>query len=266
MSSKEILICSLAAALGGVCGSAALLWFLNDHPLVVLKFLPVPRVARVNRSVETISAKRLVLVDDRGRTEAILGPQEKGSFGLIFYDPNEPEVADDAGVDPRLRRVASILVFRDGAAILRIGHPKKEGVWIRADRGEAGVAVSDSHGNSITAEAEGIITSLEFSTPQGRSAGVGLFDPYAAGESGDAYFYLDGSPHGPKESVITHPIYIESNPSDGPSLNLSDTNGTVRASLGTVNLESQRTGIITKRPASSLVLFGKNGTSIWQAP
>jgi hypothetical protein len=53
---------------------------------------------------------------------------------------------------------------------------------------------------------------------------------------------------------------------DGSStFGLFDRTGTARAVLGSTSLESE-TGVIEKRPESSLVLFGNDGKVIWKAP
>jgi hypothetical protein len=53
---------------------------------------------------------------------------------------------------------------------------------------------------------------------------------------------------------------------DGSStFGLFDRTGTARAVLGSTSLESE-TGVIEKRPESSLVLFGDDGKVIWKAP
>jgi hypothetical protein len=50
------------------------------------------------------------------------------------------------------------------------------------------------------------------------------------------------------------------------SLNLRDKDGRVRAVLGSTDLKHPQTGVVEKRPPSSLVLFGEQGRAIWQAP
>lgn len=50
-----------------------------------------------------------------------------------------------------------------------------------------------------------------------------------------------------------------------PYLRLEDKNG-FSAVLGSTNLEQAQTGVIEKRPASSLVFFNKDGKVIWEAP
>ena len=61
---------------------------------------------------------------------------------------------------------------------------------------------------------------------------------------------------------------VELNLSDGaPSLRLSDRlMGHPSSVLGHSGLVETRTGIETKRPASSLVLFDRDGKVIWKAP
>jgi hypothetical protein len=51
-----------------------------------------------------------------------------------------------------------------------------------------------------------------------------------------------------------------------PWLSLSDEDGTCRAVLGSVGLETVKTGETRKTAESSLVLFDKEGKVLWQAP
>ncbi len=51
-----------------------------------------------------------------------------------------------------------------------------------------------------------------------------------------------------------------------PSLRLWDKKGTSRAVLGTTSLRTVKTAEVRMRPESSVVLFDKDGTVIWQAP
>lgn len=55
------------------------------------------------------------------------------------------------------------------------------------------------------------------------------------------------------------------NEQGSPTLTLTDGNG-ASAVLGHTTLETKRTGVTTKRPSSSLVLFNKKGKVIWSAP
>ena len=49
-------------------------------------------------------------------------------------------------------------------------------------------------------------------------------------------------------------------------LMLQDENGIMRAALGDITLERPVTGVVERRPVSSLVLFDKMGQVIWKAP
>ncbi|MFQ5852935.1 MAG: hypothetical protein ACE5JU_20435 [Candidatus Binatia bacterium] len=51
-----------------------------------------------------------------------------------------------------------------------------------------------------------------------------------------------------------------------PYLLLRDTAQRTRTVLGGVSLETAQTGVVERRPESSLVLFGKDGKTIWSAP
>jgi len=52
----------------------------------------------------------------------------------------------------------------------------------------------------------------------------------------------------------------------GRNLEIYDAKGATRAVLGRISLGEKRTGIVEKRPESSLVLFDKDGKLIWSAP
>lgn len=51
-----------------------------------------------------------------------------------------------------------------------------------------------------------------------------------------------------------------------PTLYLEDQKGTERVVLGYTNLEYRATGVREERPASSIVLFDKDGKVNWKAP
>ena len=82
--------------------------------------------------------------------------------------------------------------------------------------------------------------------------------------------YMSGE-LGPSLSLSTKRGTASLSVDEGPSLTLSDRPKTpgpyrTRATLGVVQLKDQRTGEVAIRPPSSLVLFGENGKTIWQAP
>jgi len=54
---------------------------------------------------------------------------------------------------------------------------------------------------------------------------------------------------------------------DGAAINLYDKDGkTIRATFGNVTLQTIRTGGVQQRPASSLVLFDRDGKVMWSTP
>ena len=53
---------------------------------------------------------------------------------------------------------------------------------------------------------------------------------------------------------------------DGPRTWLVDEKGVTRATLGSTTLVTPRTGVETKRPEGSLVLFGPDGNATFEAP
>ncbi len=60
--------------------------------------------------------------------------------------------------------------------------------------------------------------------------------------------------------------FLLTSDSDGPSLSFFDKDGQKRATLGSTSLETTRTGAVTKRAESSLVLFDKKGKVLWSTP
>jgi hypothetical protein len=63
---------------------------------------------------------------------------------------------------------------------------------------------------------------------------------------------------------LTKQVVLESSP-DGPSLTLSDAQG-FRTIVGTASLNTPTTGASTKTSAASVILFDKEGRSVWSAP
>jgi len=55
-------------------------------------------------------------------------------------------------------------------------------------------------------------------------------------------------------------------PDGSPSIELYDQDGKQRAVLGSTDLEVTKTGTQIKKSPASLVLFGKEGKVIWEAP
>ena len=61
-------------------------------------------------------------------------------------------------------------------------------------------------------------------------------------------------------------IRLGLNQTGEPHLTLYDEEGTPRTALGAITLKETLTGVVKKRPPSSLMLFGEDGKVIWQAP
>jgi hypothetical protein len=82
------------------------------------------------------------------------------------------------------------------------------------------------------------------------------------GEAGPRLVFYDRS--GAEERA---PIRLGLGPSgDQPKIQLRDENGRERAVLGHVSLKGTSSGQVQDRPASSLVLFDRDGKVIWRAP
>jgi len=53
---------------------------------------------------------------------------------------------------------------------------------------------------------------------------------------------------------------------DGVDLSLSDSNGKTRTVIGNIELVNEKTGVVSKHPVSSIVLFSEEGNAVWAAP
>ena len=162
---------------------------------------------------EEIKARRLVLVDQRGVTRAILGTdfdhfEHLSQVALKLFDSKGKQ---------RLH----LFVHNDGPKDLHSGWPKA--------------------GLSLLTEAEKEAASLNIKTDN--STDLLLRDGKSIGRA-----------------------WIRLTQDGKPSVLLFDENDRLRAAMGHVVLETPRVEAVTTRPASSLVLFDKDGKVIWTAP
>ena len=141
MSSKQVFAVLAASIVGGVAGAAGLTWFLVAHPSLSWRLVPSTAMLRIKQSVETVTAKRFVLVDDKGESLATLGVESDGAFGLVIRDAESTQRAE-SGLpegfsfvpDPVIKpedRAVTILVSR-GAVSETLGAPERHAHFVIA--------------------------------------------------------------------------------------------------------------------------------------
>ncbi len=242
---KHIAAMVSSAAVGGLVGTSALVWFLSAHPLVALTLIPpAATTLRVHRSLETVTAKRFVLIGNSGEELATLGA-DATSVGLRIYASGRkadslPQISLETGYslqtsfETGLRAAAITLTSQQGSeATLEADDPLVGPSGNKLANGGARLDLTGIHEQKYQD-----FVSLECDAPG---------EPFLSltGEKGVALLTLSDA---------------------GPSLELHDDAENLRASLGVIELKHEGTGTIEKRPASSLVLFGKDGKVIWKAP
>jgi hypothetical protein len=240
MNRKERWLMYLMAAVIGLAGGTLPVAVLLLHPALVTKLrLHMPAIApeTPQRAADVISAKKFVLVDDKGKTLAALS-NEEDLVALNFY----------AGQDDK--QIATFGVLPDGTSI---------------------VSLLDSTGKfqaSLAASAPMAVLHL------GPPGPFNQHNVELSVDNHDSDLLIDGPPASIRFRGPTN-IEAELKLTDrGPRLEFSDPctistincKGAVRALLGSGEFENTLTGASWATPLSSLSLFDKNGKVIWQAP
>ncbi len=218
MSKKQFFLTLLLAVISGFLGGTLSVWLL----------LP-PSVLAQDKPQKVIEAERFVVMDEDGRTRAILGVVEN-TAGLMLHDQNgKTRIFLSVEDSPRLQ-------------------------------------FSDQNGNSavlLTADGEPILTLYNANGTVGSS-----LQPAALGFSGDkeeeSGVLLSMSEDGPLLSFNdsqNQSRLVLSVVKDSPIISLYDANQTLRFILATQPIGS--TGI---RAASSLFLLDEEGNVVWSAP
>ena len=176
---------------------------------------------------KVIEAKEFRVVDENGGTLATLGLGIKKEYG-------------SPGVELRMFTAA---------------YGKKSGIMITAEESHSSMNIYGNDSNNNI----GIEMKVFNSSPLGSSG-------FASLQVGYSGIDLDAILKGEK-IVEENKSYIElSSGKSGATLGLFDKEGKSRSILGSINLETTKTGEISKRPESSLVLFDKDGKVIWSIP
>ena len=150
---------------------------------------------------------------------------------------------------------------------------------LRADGDEPELVLLDRNENSrvrLRLEADGRPALVLYGKNNIPSATLGLLgDGWPAlvlfGKDGEGSASLEVSPLVSaalhlSDRALKNRIQLLVDREGKPSLSLLDSDKKSRAVLGHTELETSRTGTVEQRPASSLVLFDKDGKVIWRAP
>jgi hypothetical protein len=200
---------------------------------------------RTPRILDTIEAKRFVLKDDNGFERAVLETTPAGTSSLILYGP-----------DGRRVPVAFLSAMWDN------DHKKGRGYSyaddIRADDLDVSheiaakrFAIKSGDVTRAILEDRGFGPHLEMYGQDGKS----ITASFGSDMDNDGFVLLTG-----KRKMIQI---------DSSSVQLSefaDKGPITRAALGSIELEDTKTGAVTTQPASSLVLFDKEGKVLFRAP
>lgn len=234
------------------------------------------------RSTEEIRAKRFVVVDESGQRRLLLGGVRGGvddprNYGLFLVGKNGKVRAEFYE--------GKNIAGRDGVYLNLKGIQRKgelegilaESIMLSAGSEYSSVAVFGSGGQKIDLYAG---KSVAWSPEPGErksvdEAYVGVKNPEALASlsvSGREANLSFGAPKPGGRAWIGMGLNLEDGSAslglggEKPFLSLHDETRKLRARLGHVKLETQRTGEITETHAGSLVLFGKDGNLIWKAP
>lgn len=174
--------------------------------------------------------------------------------------PKPPKVveADEYLLRDRKGNVRAMLGFREGAPLLSFYDEEQTlriGLGFTTD-GLPTVSILSKSGNirsSLTVLANDT-TALHLYDRTEKARAV-----LAVGADGTPSFSLFGKD---KDGSVV--LGVDNGGVSG--VTLSDRRGIARAVLGSISLETGRTGVVEKRPESSLVLFDKDGKLVWSAP
>ena len=247
-----------ARGIAAVVGPSVIAGFLGGFLSVALIFSVLDVRLRNNmqvsatatRAVDTVIARRFVLIDSEGQTRATLENTHYGAE-LALTSPHTKTVAILDVNDPRTTISGPSHSFPQwfeagGASLwLHVPRGKKQllgpSVSVSADsQGEVGFDLEGAKTGRIIARAYDLGTTLELSAPASAT-------PYDGAQV---------TVFGEKSRVTLA----------GDSVNIADSNGNSSATLGATELVTKATGARGITAPSSLTLFDKKGRVIWQAP
>lgn len=241
--------------------------------------------ATAQRVPDEIRARAFVVVASDGRSQARLGASAQGMPELVLYDPKGIERAN-----------LSLTRYGDPKLSLR-DEDDTAGAWLgathlqlstRLDNGgkaSASMGFRDSTFPQVSVWREGAhafmeaASSAKINVSERGGFSALMTSNYLLGGPGISLFRKPGEgaklyssdvlENGPILELLHDGkirAFIALDKEGSPQFQMSDETGKTRAALGHVDLEEIPTGTVSKRPASSLVLFDKDGKVLWKAP
>ncbi len=208
--------------------------------LVTLVGATTPKAAPV------IEAEKFVVRDANGNVRAVLGPEDSrgllkpdsmslfGEYGLHLYDSDgtyRAGLRENDGSDQSWELVLNARKTHSGANLLVL---ENQALFV--------LRATEQTREAAERESTELVKKLNAAK--------------TAEEKGK--LLLSQRFNGVRASLMASPR--------GPNLGITDEHGRERAVLGATALETIATGTIEQRPASSLVLFDKDGKVLFQAP
>jgi hypothetical protein len=194
-----------------------------------------------------VEAEKFILVDPAGNRRALLWFRDEDSPALEFFTTGG-----------KLRASVGMLSYRSTHSPMPSGKGVDPAVVALVEEPSPTLALFDEQGACrIQVSAWRGWPSLSFTDQEGKECGyLGLLGRFG----GSPGLMLGGLGEGRVKLL---------GPPEGPAVSLTDgiqDGGKLRAVLGRTSLETTRTGEVQTLPASSLVLFDKEGKVMFQEP
>lgn len=245
----------------GFIGGAVLLAIVLMDPTLVPKLIQ-PQ----NTPTQTVTAKRFVLVDGRGRVRATLEDTARRT-ALTLTSPTTGRLALLAVEDPSTANAAKpsngkggVAVAGSGSSQLILSGPSAKAnttptILLNADSlgaadllmsgNDAAVGLQGGIGGRLVARAFDLGTELDLHAPAPANPGETAYEGARLSISGLGRRALTLSQH---------------------SINMTDSDGNICATLGSTTPEAKGKGGKNSSAASSLIFFDNSGHPIWHAP
>ncbi len=117
------------------------------------------------------------------------------------------------------------------------------------------LSYGDGPNATISASPDGVLLYLTNTPLETSSSNIVL----TLRKDGEAFLSMNGK-RGEEQ------VYLTTGKDGSPFIRLKDVNGRTRTVLGNTSFVHPQTGVVERRPPSSLVLFNEKGNVIWKAP
>jgi hypothetical protein len=240
-------------------------WWRRGGLAAFLTLAALVTMGQILPGTKVLEAEKFVLRDSKGKVRAVLGnahhrvparPDDlAGQYGLHFY-----------GADDRYRAAVRESGDADESWVLELlARDTPSMAYLAVGNGIASLSLRGTEQSREAAEREFAEWSKKWNaakTPEAREK-LGIGPPFNGVRA-----VLSAFPKGTSQLSVRHELgggldfdLLRQQ----SSLNIIDEKGVGRAVLGHTKLEL-RGGVIEERPPSSIVLFDKNGKSIWKVP